>query len=85
MAFTETVRARVDENLKKDVEIILNELGLNTSQAINIFFKKIVANGGIPFEMKLPSKQLKRAIKEAKNNEGSTHNSVDDLIKDLKS
>jgi DNA-damage-inducible protein J len=85
MALTQTVRARVDEQLKKDVEIIFNELGINTSQAINIFLKKVVSDKGIPFEMKIPTKQLQKAIEEARNNNGSTNKNIDDLMKDLKS
>jgi len=38
-----TVRARVDESLKSSAEQIFQEIGLNTSQAINIFLKKVVA------------------------------------------
>ena len=37
MALNSTVRARVDSNLKSDIEVILKNIGLNTSQAINIF------------------------------------------------
>jgi DNA-damage-inducible protein J len=85
MALTQTVRARVDEQLKKDVEIIFNELGINTSQAINIFLKKVVSDKGIPFEMKIPTNQLQKAIEEAQNNNGSTNKNIDDLMKDLKS
>ena len=85
MALNTTVRARIDENLKKDVEIIFNQLGINTSQAINIFLKKVALDGGIPFDMKIPSKQLKKAIEEAKYNKGNNYNNIDDLMKDLKS
>ena len=36
-----SVRARIDSRLKKDVEDILNHLGLNTTQAISLFFHQI--------------------------------------------
>ncbi len=84
MSLNATVRARVDESLKFDAEHILQEIGLNTSQAINIFLKKVVSVRGIPFDLKLPSKQLKNAINEAKNNTGTYHKNVDDMIQDLK-
>jgi len=85
MSLNATVRARVDEHLKVDAETILKEIGLTTSQAINIFLKKIVSEHGIPFELKVPSDRLKIAMEEAKNLEGSYHNSIDDMMKDLKS
>ena len=85
MPLNATVRARVDEKLKNSVEDILQHIGLTTSQAINIFLKKIVTERGIPFELKTPSPKLKNAINEAKNNQGSFHNNIEDMIKDLKS
>jgi DNA-damage-inducible protein J len=85
MSLNATVRARVDEQLKHDVEDILKEIGLNTSQAINIFLKKIVAEHGIPFELKAPSKQLLNAIDEAKTNKGTYHDNIEDLMNDLRS
>ena len=85
MSLNATVRARVDESLKSEAENILHEIGLNTSQAINIFLKKVVAEHGIPFELKAPSARLKSAMDEAKNNEGTYHDDIDDMIKDLKS
>jgi len=40
---------------------------------------------GISFDIKLPSKQLKKAMAEARDNKGSYHNNIEDMIKDLKS
>ena len=85
MSLNATVRARVDESLKFDAENILKELGLNTSQAINIFLKKVVAVHGIPFDLKVPSKQLQNAMDEAKNSKGTYHDNIEDLMNDLKS
>jgi len=85
MSLNATVRARVEESLKFDAEHILKEIGLTTSQAINIFLKKVVAEQGIPFELKVPSDRLKTAMNEAKNSEGTYHDNIDDMIKDLKS
>jgi len=85
MSLNATVRARIDESLKFDAETILKELGLTTSQAINIFLKKVVSEHGIPFELKVPSNQLQIAMNEAKNAEGTYHDNIDEMMKDLKS
>ena len=85
MSLNATVRARVDESLKFDAENVLKEIGLNTSQAINIFLKKVVAERGIPFDLKVPSKQLQKAMDEAKNGQGVYYDNIDDMTKDLKS
>ena len=65
MALTETVRARIDAELKHNVEQILSQLGMTTSQAINLFMKKIERERGIPFELKLPNDETVKAIEEA--------------------
>lgn len=85
MSLNATVRARVDESLKFDAEHILKEIGLTTSQAINIFLKKVVSEHGIPFELKVPSDKLKLAMDEAKKSEGTYHDNINDMMKDLKS
>jgi len=85
MSLNATVRARVDESLKLNAEIILKEIGLTTSQAINIFFKKVVSENGIPFELKIPNDRLKTAMDEAKKSQGTYHDNIDDMMKDLKS
>ena len=72
MALDAVVRARVDKNLKEDVESILSEIGLNTSQAINIFLKRVKLENGIPFELKIPNKETLKAIEEAKNRVGES-------------
>ncbi|MDY2574077.1 type II toxin-antitoxin system RelB/DinJ family antitoxin [Fusobacterium necrophorum subsp. funduliforme] len=42
---------RIDDNLKKNVEQICEELGMSMSTAIHIYLKKLVREGGIPFEV----------------------------------
>jgi len=39
----------MDENLRKEADAILDELGFNMSSAINIFLKQLVREGGLPF------------------------------------
>ena len=59
MAKETTVRARISEELKTDAEAILQQLGLNTSQAINLYFSQIVLRQGLPFDVTLPAKSKK--------------------------
>ncbi len=54
MAKETTVRARMDEDLKQDAEDILKQLGLSTSQAINLFFSQFVLRRGLPFDVVIP-------------------------------
>jgi len=72
MALDSTVRARVDGALKEEVEAILSQIGLSTSQAITLFLKRIKYEKGIPFELKVPNATTLKAMEEAKNNDGET-------------
>jgi len=54
MARTANIFARVEPEIKKQAEIILDQLGIPMSNAISIFLRQIVLQKGIPFEMKLP-------------------------------
>jgi len=51
------VNFRMDENLKKDMEIICRELGMNMTTAFTIFAKKLTREQRIPFDINLPLKE----------------------------
>ena len=84
MALNATVRARVDEELKYEVEEILKAIGLSTSQAITLFLKRIRYEKGIPFELKVPNAITIKAMEEADRNDGKTV-SFDKFLKESSS
>jgi len=43
---------RIDEDIKREAESLFNKIGLNTSAAINVFFRQAVREQAIPFELK---------------------------------
>ena len=43
------VSIRVDEDLKKDVEVLFTKLGLTLSSATNVFYRQALRTQGIPF------------------------------------
>ncbi len=49
--------ARIEPDLKEQAEGILSSLGIPTSNAITMFYKQIVLQRGLPFDVKLPAKQ----------------------------
>ena len=53
MAKSANIYARIEPEVKKEAESILEELGIPVSVAINMFFKKIIASKGMPFEIKI--------------------------------
>jgi len=46
MIKTEAIRARIEPKLKAEAERILNELGLDASDAIRVFYKQVVLRKG---------------------------------------
>ncbi len=58
---------RIEQNSLQDAKKILEEMGMNFSEAVNIFTKMIVAHRGLPFEVKLPNPdtELTQKLKEA--------------------
>jgi len=83
MTLDATVRARVNGELKQEVEEILSQIGLSTSQAITLFLKRIKYERGIPFELKVPNATTLQAMTEADNNIGETV-SLDDFLNESK-
>ena len=46
-----TISIRTDSELKKDFEVFCKSVGMNSSTALTIFMKKVVAEKRIPFEI----------------------------------
>lgn len=44
---------RIDPEAKREATVILDELGLSVSTAVNAFLRALVREGGMPFEMKV--------------------------------
>ena len=46
--------ARIEPDVKEQAEGILAALGIPASNAINMFYKQIILQRGLPFELKSP-------------------------------
>lgn len=58
MARTANLYARIEPEIKEQAESILTALGIPASNAINMFYKQIILQGGLPFDVKLPKMPL---------------------------
>ena len=56
MAKCSYLRARVEPELKEDVEGLFAEMGLTPSQAITLFYRQVKLSRSIPFTIKVPEK-----------------------------
>ena len=52
---TANLYARIEPDVKEQAESILSSLGIPASNAINMFYKQIILQKGLPFEVKLPT------------------------------
>jgi DNA-damage-inducible protein J len=53
MAKTSSVFARVEPDVKKQAEMVLDKLGISMSNAINIFLRQVIQQNGLPFDVKV--------------------------------
>lgn len=81
------ISLRVDDDVKRDAEQVLNDIGLSMATAINIFLRKVARERRIPFELSADPfysedniRYLERKKKEI--DEGRTHFAEHDLIEE---
>lgn len=49
---TQAIQIRIDIKLKKQAEIVFDDLGMDMPTAVRMFLKKVVVSKSIPFELK---------------------------------
>jgi DNA-damage-inducible protein J len=64
MTKTETVRARIEPDLKARTEKIFHRLGLNSTQAITLFYKQVELRDGLPFNIVIPTRTTLRTFED---------------------
>lgn len=52
MAKSMVINIRTDPKTKQAIESLYSSFGITVSDAVNIFFRKSLMEGGLPFEMK---------------------------------
>jgi DNA-damage-inducible protein J len=55
MGKTAQIRARVEPELKKKAEGILDAVGVTPTEAIRLFYRQVVLMRGLPFEVRIPN------------------------------
>ena len=72
MATTTPTQIRIEESTKKQAVELLEGLGLNLSDAVNMFLRQVILRRGIPFDVAYPEDVLEfrpeviEAMEEAK-------------------
>lgn len=84
MAKTAMIRARTEPNLKKEVERLFKELGMSTTEAINLFYNQVRLHKGLPFEVRIPNKTTEETFKKTdKGDELNAYKSTDEFFEKL--
>jgi len=85
---SEQLQIRIDSKIKKETKTILDQLGLDMSSAVKMFFKQIINAKNIPFEIRGENgltlhnaEILRESIIDAKSSSKSFENGKT-LIKD---
>ncbi len=88
---TVSTQIRIDEVTKKQAVDLLEGLGMNLSDAVNMFLRQVILHNGIPFEVKYPrfKPEVAEAMEEARrisrdpNIKG--YSDIDELFEELNS
>ena len=74
---------RIDEEKLVEAKQILAQLGMNFSEAVNIFTSMIVAKQGLPFAVVLPNEESKAAMLDVPAGQQLEAVSLEQLKRDI--
>ncbi len=80
---TTMVHVRVDEKIKAKAAKALDVMGISISDAVRMLLTRVATEQAVPFELKVPNKATRRAMKEADQSKGKAFHSAEALFKDL--
>jgi DNA-damage-inducible protein J len=63
---TATIRIRIEPSLKREVEDILAQLGLTASETIQLLYRQIKLQRGLPFDVRIPNALTVRTLRASK-------------------
>ncbi len=80
MAKTANLYARIEPDIKEQAEAILASLGIPASNAITMFYKQIILQRGLPFEVKLPQMPLDLSKMTKEELDAELQKGYDDIL-----
>lgn len=85
MAKNSVINIRTDSETKQAIEQLYSQFGITVSDAVNIFFRKSLMDGGLPFEMKQTryNKETEEAMLEANNIANGTIKAAPQSVNDF--
>jgi DNA-damage-inducible protein J len=84
MSKTATIRARIEPDLKNEVETILSQLGLTASETIHLLYRQIRLRQALPFEVAIPNELTSKVLRASHAGKNLKHfRSKKDVYADL--
>ncbi|MFH1097526.1 MAG: type II toxin-antitoxin system RelB/DinJ family antitoxin [Candidatus Desantisbacteria bacterium] len=84
MAKLAMVSARIEPDLKVEVEGLFNKIGISTTEAINLFYRQVKLRNGLPFNIVIPNKTTKKVFNDTDINQNLIRcNNADDMFTKL--
>jgi DNA-damage-inducible protein J len=83
MAENAVVRARIDEETKREAAAVLKTIGLTLSDAFRLLLVRVAAEKALPFDPLAPNDETIKAIKAARRGELVTAGTPENLLKSL--
>jgi DNA-damage-inducible protein J len=83
MPANSVVRARIDERVKAEAEVVLASIGLTVSDAFRMMMIRIAKERALPFEPFVPNDATIAAMKAARSGEFVTVGTPDSLLEKL--
>ena len=83
MAADSIVRARIDTATKERAAIALEAMGLSISDAIRLLMLRVADEQRLPFDVRVPNAESRRAMEDLNAGKGKRSASVAALFKDL--
>jgi len=80
---TASARALLDPKVKEEAEEILRSLGLSVSKSFELFYRQVIAQHGLPFELHIPNEKTMKAIENSREGKGKKFSSARELFDDL--
>lgn len=70
MSKTGYITARVEPKLKARAGRVLAKVGVSTTDAITMFLTQVVLKDGLPFDVRVPNAETRKAIAELESGGG---------------
>lgn len=90
MAKTASINVRIEPEVKMQAEALFSSFGISISDAVNIFLRKSLMEGGLPFSMRRPrfNAETEAAMEEARGISAGRipakrYHSVEEFLEDV--